>query len=751
MAAWSQEEVTSLKSPPLRTAETRQAPMRAARTQLAQRASENRPVGRNRRVASRVHFEDDALFFQRHPVLADKKTRSPAREQFEDGEDTTPQDSIPDTPTVEPHIDDVEPDEPDVALELQTDGDAEQHVPTPDADAGADVEAADTDTEAEAADSVAKTRWACAVIEHCIANRNGRQSFATVVRQAREMFMTTEAMDAGAEMGVYYSNAALMVRASLRNEPEVLDALKYAWQRVVHAELNVRIDSREPRVAFRVPFVGLSSGTELALSPRAYATMIRKLYLLLKETERDARVNAVECVRSIKEDWPKDSAGGGDLKEVQFFNCWFELADLVVEGLRAADYAVFLADAADAITDWHGEGDERWLGWRVDHHLLDTIAPAVQLRGSKRSVSRATYRFATRPRRRVTPEGTIELPAEDADDDGGDHDDASPVPEPELSAFPLDKAQQLKLERKQAAFLARRRAWEVAFAADEMRIAGEIPPPPPPLPRQPPALRTRTPTPPPPVPLTPTPPPPPVPRTRTPSPTPMPRTRTPPPPPPQQPYLADSPPPPPPAIAPPVEPPPKPPTPPPEVARAARPRAPLYTPPTGPPIHRAAPAPARPCYTRHDLVRLHRQPPARPVPLWPWQRTVADGDPNGLRASTLVLAPASHLAKLEAARIERIAHAPAPHRARQPMTPHQRPPAAAHTRSGRSFVQVRVAGLRGQPALQHSRSQPVLQRAAPTLRPQSAPPLLHEPRATHAGITPAQGLQRQRSASVATL
>ena len=43
-----------------------------------------------------------------------------------------------------------------------------------------------------------------------------------------------------------------------------------------------------------------------------------------------------------------------------------QLVDLCVEGVGAVEYAEWLVNAADAITDWHGEGDERWLGWRRD-------------------------------------------------------------------------------------------------------------------------------------------------------------------------------------------------------------------------------------------------------------------------------------------------------------------------------------------------------------------------------------------------
>ena len=236
----------------------------------------------------------------------------------------------------------------------------------------------------EEVDEVARTRWAMDVIQQCIKNRHARQSFAAVVRKAQEMFMTPEAMDAGASGGIYYTKAALMVRVTLRNDPVVESALAYAWQRVVHAEMNIRYASREHLIAFRAG--GRMGSGQLVLSRAAYATMIRKLYLLLKDDDRDAKINPAECLKSIQEDWPKDSVGQSEMSESAFQSCWFELADLVVEGLRAEEYAVWLADAADAITMWRGgaaaaaaergaaaEGDdeEHWLGWRCDEHFLD--------------------------------------------------------------------------------------------------------------------------------------------------------------------------------------------------------------------------------------------------------------------------------------------------------------------------------------------------------------------------------------------
>ena len=41
------------------------------------------------------------------------------------------------------------------------------------------------------------------------------------------MFMSEDALDMGAEDNEYYTNAALMVRAGLREDPLVVEALRF--------------------------------------------------------------------------------------------------------------------------------------------------------------------------------------------------------------------------------------------------------------------------------------------------------------------------------------------------------------------------------------------------------------------------------------------------------------------------------------------------------------------------------------------
>ena len=91
----------------------------------------------------------------------------------------------------------------------------------------------------------AQVRWALAKIEHCVAAKQGRDQFAAVVKRAREAFFDDRAIAAGAKQGRFYTNAALMVRESLREAPEVKDALRAVWCTVCSAEVSCR----EPEIS----------------------------------------------------------------------------------------------------------------------------------------------------------------------------------------------------------------------------------------------------------------------------------------------------------------------------------------------------------------------------------------------------------------------------------------------------------------------------------------------------------------------
>ena len=310
------------------------------------------------------------------------------------------------------------------------------------------------DEEEEAALYATRARWARKVIRRGLRARSRRQTFESIVRQAREMFLTDAARDAGAEENKFYSNAALMLRASLRQEPEVIEALGYAWQRVTHAELNIRSESRQCGAQARGRTIG---SAELSLSRVAYATMIRKLYLTLKERDRDAKIHPNDCLRSVAEDWAKDAGGATVLNEPTFHNCWFELADLNVESVLTDEYAAWIRSSADAITEWRGEGDERWLGWRFDQSLLDSLSGHVKLRPNRNQTGERLSRWLSEGRSTAAFHKMLQSETYAAD----------------LLTGRIDPAAAQRDFERQRAFRPRRSAWELAFSKDEIRICGE--------------------------------------------------------------------------------------------------------------------------------------------------------------------------------------------------------------------------------------------------------------------------------------
>ena len=169
---------------------------------------------------------------------------------------------------------------------------------------GAATPAALDEEEARERTLVARVHWAQAVISNVMRKQHARESFASIVQQAKEMFMTEAAVEAGAENGRYYSNAALMVRAGLRHEPEVAEALAYAWEKLTLAESNISRDFRAApapvAVAGLMSLEGNAQAPVQSLSREAYGTMIRKLYLLLHQQEADPKIDAVECLMTVK-------------------------------------------------------------------------------------------------------------------------------------------------------------------------------------------------------------------------------------------------------------------------------------------------------------------------------------------------------------------------------------------------------------------------------------------------------------------
>ena len=100
-----------------------------------------------------------------------------------------------------------------------------------------------------------------------------------------------------------------------------------------------------------------------------YAAMIRRCYLLFKAQRREGYIDAHEFVDEIERDWSADAGGKDGLEQADFERCWFQLADLHVDGVSAAEYASFVSDAIAGITRPDGT-------WRADSELLQQVKAA---------------------------------------------------------------------------------------------------------------------------------------------------------------------------------------------------------------------------------------------------------------------------------------------------------------------------------------------------------------------------------------
>lgn len=72
-------------------------------------------------------------------------------------------------------------------------------------------------------------RWAIDLLSASIARRKSAQAWKAAIAKAKEMFLDTEAMAAGAEDSPLYSASALHIRGSLKHTEEVQAALSDVW------------------------------------------------------------------------------------------------------------------------------------------------------------------------------------------------------------------------------------------------------------------------------------------------------------------------------------------------------------------------------------------------------------------------------------------------------------------------------------------------------------------------------------------
>ncbi|GLE03822.1 hypothetical protein PINS_up012733 [Pythium insidiosum] len=119
-----------------------------------------------------------------------------------------------------------------------------------------------------------------------------------------------------------YTPEALALRFSLRNDPNVLEAVRRLWL----VEL--------PRTAMG------------CIDQRGYASVFRRIAKSLDaKTFRKRRLDKL-----LDEDWKRDSKGENEMSFANFFDSIFELADLWCDTIDANDYVAFLERLCDRIS-----------------------------------------------------------------------------------------------------------------------------------------------------------------------------------------------------------------------------------------------------------------------------------------------------------------------------------------------------------------------------------------------------------------
>jgi len=158
----------------------------------------------------------------------------------------------------------------------------------------------------------------------------------------KEMYLDEVALAAGADEGEYYTDEMIVSREQLRSSHLVVEALRVAWERIA-------------------PICGGG-----AMDFAGYGAMIRRCYLLFKAQRREAYIDAQEFADEMERDWARDAGGQDGMEQTELERCWFELADLHVDGVSAAEYASFITDAIAHITTPNGT-------WQAESELLKLV------------------------------------------------------------------------------------------------------------------------------------------------------------------------------------------------------------------------------------------------------------------------------------------------------------------------------------------------------------------------------------------
>ena len=118
---------------------------------------------------------------------------------------------------------------------------------------------------------------------------------------------------AGTSSSKYYTDAAVLHRLELAEQPAVVAALDSIWE-AANTDARDRIIDRSE-----------------------YLMMHRKITLAL-----DPTIKPRDFKQAVKEEWKEDSEGKKGLDRERFDWCWFELADMWTDTMEAEEYARFL-------------------------------------------------------------------------------------------------------------------------------------------------------------------------------------------------------------------------------------------------------------------------------------------------------------------------------------------------------------------------------------------------------------------------
>ncbi|KAL1500649.1 hypothetical protein AB1Y20_013297 [Prymnesium parvum] len=193
---------------------------------------------------------------------------------------------------------------------------------------------------------------------------------------AHTLRMDDKAIAAGATGHVNYSSDMILRRTALRTENQVLAALEKAW----------------------VACANICAKNGL-MSVEGYASMSRRLYLLLRledaaeehaamgkpDTILKVEIDPQDCLSTIEEDFAEDSKGKSHITQNDFYDCFFQLADLYTDGASAKQYAEWIQTHVNQIVSPYNGVDSDLLPtveweWKRDAEIIVSVSGRVNVR-----------------------------------------------------------------------------------------------------------------------------------------------------------------------------------------------------------------------------------------------------------------------------------------------------------------------------------------------------------------------------------